>query len=933
MNSKHFRVVLVSVVLAGGLALAYAALFMVGQFASGALAAPIEPPDGYPKFNQSRMAVSPGLAPPGGATLIYTIEVINTGAYTGSNVTVENALPPHTTYNNDASASAPPAPVFANGTLTWNGTVGFDSTVVITFSVDVEPGYEGFIENQAAISHASLANPFLVSAEAVVTDDPFFEIVKTSSPAIPGPNKPLTYTISIINRGFTAVDLPVTVSDELPSDTSFLSAGGDGSYDPGSQTVTWLREVSLENGESSHFTFTVQVGDVLSGTVINNEHYQVENPLSGISSGEPYTATVLDPILFIYKDVYPFPPGSNHEMTYTLTVLNKGSQALDLEITDTIPEGVTYVRGGTKVGNRVVWNLPSLDTGEPAEVSFTVYIGDVAEVPVINSDYQVCSAGEVCQSGFPLTSIVKGPSFEASASLDPIAKKPGGGGGPVTPTLTITNAGPGNALDATARLYFQRISVSYNDLIVVPAAGTLSPAESCGDKCVMFRWSGDIGAGEALKFTTITGQSTIGGEEGTNITATVVVSDILGGFAYPPITATAVGTITHFANLVPYKTAPAVIGAGQVMTYSFTVFNSGLSTDTPPFPILTDNVPPDVTLVSISDGGAASEVGGQTVISWTLPSMSPGDRLFRSYAVQVDPDLISGTLIVNDDYFTTWSDIGAEITETLTLSNSGKPVTTVVREVGLVDSSKTVTPTWALPGPDNVLTYVVHIANSSHTPLSGVKVYDLLPWEASTYQRDAAASAGSVISDIVSIDWSGSIGPLSEELVTFTVRVDPQYEGPVTNTAVISHSSLSTPVVVQAVAYITDDPVLQIKKTAAPDPVPYGAELLYTIRVANLGQQATELVVEDGIPVDTTYVPYSASGNGQLVGDQVRWSFPVLQPGEVRELSFRVRVHASKEVVNDSYWVTCSEGVTSHGKPLVTRVLQRNQYLPMIFKE
>lgn len=930
MNASKSRLFLLPIVCMSGLALAVATLILVGKFSSAAYAAPIDPPAGYPKFIQSRLSVSPGLVPTGGATLVYTIEVINTGAYTASNVAVEDVLPADTTYNNDAASSVSPVPVYSDGKLTWNGDVGFDSTVVIQFSVNVAPAYEGIVTNQAAITHSSMDSPILVSAEALATDDPFFEITKVSAPTVPGPEKPLAYSLTITNRGQATTDLPVTVSDILPANTGFLSAGPGGSYNSDDATVTWQRQVSLATGESSQFTYTVLVDDVLSGTVIANEHYQVENPLSGVVSGEAYTVTVRDPSLFLYKETDPFPPGSNQEMTYTLTVLNKGSQATNLEIQDTIPAGVTYVRGGEKVGNTVSWTLPSLDTGETAEVSFTVFIGDVAEIPVLNSDYQVCSAEEVCQTGSPLASIVKGPTFEAAAFLDPIAKKPGGGGGPVTPTLTIANLGPGNALDASALLYFRRISMSMNDLTVVPNKGALSVGPVCGDKCVSYRWIGDIGAGEVVTITTIEGQSTIGGEEGTNVTATIVVSDLLGSFAYQPITATAVATVTHFANLIPQKSAPAVIGAGQVMTYSFSVFNSGLSTDTPPFPTLSDGIPSGLTLVNISDGGAAVDVEGQTVVSWTLPSLGPGDLLYRSYSVRVDPGLISGALIINDDYWASWFDIGDVVAETYTLSNTGKPVTTTVQEVGLIDSYKVVTPTWSLPGPANVLTYVVHIANSSPVPLTGVHVQDLLPWEASTYRRDAVVSAGEVVSDIVSLDWTGDVGPLSEELITFTVQVDPGYEGPVTNTAIITHPSLSAPVSVQAAAYVTDDPVLSITKAASPDPVNHGSELLYTIRIANLGQQATELVVVDSLPANTSFVPYSASGNGQLVGDQVIWSLPVLPSGEERVLSFRVNVGAYREVVNAGYRVSCSEGVTVYGEPVVTRVKAGNIFLPII---
>ena len=896
------------------------------------LAAPIEPPEGYPKFNQSHMTVTPDLVSTGGATLEYRIEIVNTGAYTGNYVILTDALPVSTTYKS-SEASVSPQPTFTDGVLFWNGTVGFDSTVVITLAVDVHPAFEGLVTNTAEISHTALTGPVLISADAMVTDDPFFEIEKTSVPAIPGSNKPLTYTISITNRGQPATNLPIDVTDELPADTTFRSAGQGGTYHLGTNSVTWERSVNLGTGESEQFVFSVQVGDVLSGTVLYNTNYQVENPLSEIAAGDIYSVTVLDPILFLYKETVPFPPGSNQNVVYKLTVLNKGSLATNLQIDDTIPAGVTYVSGGTRVGNTVRWTLPSLDTGESAEVSFTVYIGDVAEVPVLNNNYQVCSAEGVCQSGIPLTSIVKGPTFEAYAFLDPIAKKPGGGTGPVTPTLTIKNLGPGYALDATAMIYFDRISVSLTDMLVIPDVGSLSSGPECGDKCIAYRWMGNVDIGQVITITTIGGQSTIGGEEGTIYTATVVVSDTLGSFSYEPITATATGKVTHFANLIPEKDAPPVIGAGQNMTYTIHVFNSGLSTDVPPYPILTDTVPASTTLLSISDGGASTTISGTTIVSWTLPSMSPGNQLSRSYYVQVDDSLISGTLIINDDYRATWYDIGASITQTFVLSNTGEPVTTVVKEVGLIDSYKTVTPTLAMPGEDNPMTFVIHVVNNSPAPLVGVELHDLLPWQVSTYQRDAVVTAGSVISDIVSVDWTGDLDPFSEELITFTVQVDPWYQGAITNTAYLSHTSLMDDVAVQAVAYITEDPVLHITKTASPSPVNSGSELLYTLLVSNLGQQATELVVTDTLPANTTFVPYSASGNGQFSTNQARWEFPVLPAGEQQERSFRVQVSGFDDIVNSSYRVSSAEGASDVGEPVITKVVGfMRVFLPLVLR-
>ena len=311
--------------------------------------------------------------------------------------------------------------------------------------------------------------------------------------------------------------------------------------------------------------------------------------------------------------------------------------------------------------------------------------------------------------------------------------------------------------------------------------------------------------------------------------------------------------------------------------------------------------------------------------------MGSGDFLYRSFSVRVDNDLISGSLLINDDYRTFWyeTELGG------ILSMTGEAVTTTVIDVGLVDSYKLVEPSLSLPGPDNVLTYYVHIVNSSQLLLEDVKVHDTLPWQYSTYQRDAVASAGKIVSDIVSIDWTGDVAPLSEEVITFTVLVDPYYSGALTNTATITHPGLLEDVEVQVVAYVTDKPVLQITKSASPNPVRSEETLTYKIKVTNLGQQATALLVTDTLPANVEYIAGSSSGGGLLVGEQMQWQIPVLEAGESLELSFQVTVLGGKEVVNEAYGVICAEGVSATGLPVTTQVTGGGGdiYLPFIAKQ
>ncbi len=201
---------------------------------------PIMPPDGYPKLSASIKTASPSLVSTGGAKLTYTVEIRNTGAYTAADTTLTDVLPEQVTFN-EAESSVPPAPQFDGTTLSWNGEVGFDQTVVISFNVTISPSFSGEVINTALISNPMIDEPVSVVATSMVTDDPIFTIEKTSFPDLPGANKPITFTIIVANEGQPAVNLPITVTDQVPADTSPRSVGVDGTISPDESFVTWNR--------------------------------------------------------------------------------------------------------------------------------------------------------------------------------------------------------------------------------------------------------------------------------------------------------------------------------------------------------------------------------------------------------------------------------------------------------------------------------------------------------------------------------------------------------------------------------------------------------------------------------------------------------------------------------------------------------------------
>jgi len=101
-KQKAVKVISVFSSVLGALLLITIVIVAAHKSALNIYAAPIDPPEGYPKLTQSIKTVTPTLALTGGATLHYLIEIRNTGAYVAESVTLSDTIPAATLYNDDA---------------------------------------------------------------------------------------------------------------------------------------------------------------------------------------------------------------------------------------------------------------------------------------------------------------------------------------------------------------------------------------------------------------------------------------------------------------------------------------------------------------------------------------------------------------------------------------------------------------------------------------------------------------------------------------------------------------------------------------------------------------------------------------------------------------------------------------------------------------
>jgi uncharacterized repeat protein (TIGR01451 family) len=128
------------------------------------------------------------------------------------------------------------------------------------------------------------------------------------------------------------------------------------------------------------------------------------------------------------------------------------------------------------------------------------------------------------------------------------------------------------------------------------------------------------------------------------------------------------GDVVETSLLGLQKEAPATVEPGTLFTYTLTVQNdTGVALAQV---ILTDALPLDVEIDSLSDGGV--HLGGN-VVSWTIPSLAVGAVVTRTAAVTAPSEM---AVLLNDDYVV-WADNWPTPT-------AGPPVSTLVSEPGAI---------------------------------------------------------------------------------------------------------------------------------------------------------------------------------------------------------------------------------------------------------
>ncbi len=389
----------------------------------------------------------------GTSNLTYTITVTNLGPNDATNVIVSDLLPTNVTF-----VSASSGGTNGSGVVTWptmsNCAVGFTTNFTVTVTAPTGGSFTNAVSSSATTTdpdgsnnNGSASNAKVITSVTPVSD---LKVTKTGAASVVAGSN-LTYTITVTNLGPNNAT-NVLVTDTLPTNTTFVSASGGGSYSAG--VVTWP---ALTNVTTTNFTVTITAPG--SGSLTNSANCTSTtfDPDASNNDGSASNARVITTVTpsadVVTTKIGPTSATGNSNITYTITVTNHGpSAASNVVVVDTLPVGVTFVSassGGTTNNGMVTW--PTLTNfANAAFTNFTVVVTLPGSGSVTNAVSSTSDTGDPdasnnngsSASAKVITTVVAVLADVATSVSGPLSAAASTN---ITYTIVVTNMGPGTA--------------------------------------------------------------------------------------------------------------------------------------------------------------------------------------------------------------------------------------------------------------------------------------------------------------------------------------------------------------------------------------------------------------------------------------------------------------------------------------------------------
>ncbi|WP_404392947.1 DUF11 domain-containing protein [Humibacillus xanthopallidus] len=498
-----------------------------------------------------------------------------------------------------------------------------------------------------------------------------------------------------------------------------------------------------------------------------------ERDNSATSIGSFRLPSCLSADLRLTKTDAPDPVAAGQDVTYTLTATNDGpATAEDVTVTDTLPAGVTLISapGCILAAGVLTCNVGQLLAGQSVVVAVQVHVPadflGAATSGLLTNTASVAAADQTDPNPgnntvTATTTVLARADLAVTKVCKPDSSAPAGT--QAFCDIHVDNLGPSDAVDVTltdvltSATGFNVVgaSVSPGGVCVVPPQG--APVTTITVTC-------DLGTEPAGGRTTIrvTVTSTDTAEINDVATVTSPTPDPNSGNNQ------AIGKVVFSgsADLAVTKSGlPAVVVAGETLTYTIGVTNNGPSTAVAT--VLTDRLPAGLSFVSVS-----STVGSCTypqpvpgTLTCNLGSLASGASATITVVTRVAPDVAPGTILAN---------VAVVSSATSDPSNANNQVTVDNEVSALADVSvtKTDSPDPVLAG--NPLSYTIKASNAGPSTAQSVLVTDTLP--DGTSFVTGVDNNGQVVCTLVqtaTVECAvGTLQPGQTATIQLTVKVD-----------------------------------------------------------------------------------------------------------------------------------------------------------------
>ncbi len=834
-----------------------------------------------------------------GDQLTYTLSVANTGNANALNATLEDTLPPNTSF-----VSATGDFTLNADTVQWSvaslpaGGAGAVTLVVLVDS-PLDPGTS--ILNSATLD-ADNSPPTTSEVVTQIESTPLLKLEKVASSNPVAPGSMLTYQLTASNTG-NANSTTATLVDQLPDNTTFVAASAGGTFANGA--VTWDLG-SLLVGLPATVSLTVQVASPLdNGTIItNNALLSADNAPDVTTINEVVVNSAPELTIAKSADKDVLQPGE--VINYSIDIGNTGNAvARSTVVFDLLPDNTSFVsasRPATLDGREISWEIGDLTPGDKPQLRLVVQadspldnqtiIDNFAAVGAENAEPKVASHKSVIESN---------PVLSLSKTADRSTAQPGD---QVTFTLGYANTGNANAASA---------------VISDPIPAFLSFVSATGggtDQGGTVVWNlGELIAGDPQGQVTVTFQVADPPlENGTPIINTATLS-ALG--AVPASASSTINVQSAPLLSLDKTTDTPVIEPGQPLTFRLAYGNSG--NDNADGVVLEDTVPEFTTFLNASNGGTL--VGDK--VSWNLGTLAIGSPGEVTVTFLVDgPPITNGTQIANTATLNATNTTPVSDTQTVTVSSAPRLTVEKTVDQGVVE-------------PGQELTYTIELGNTGTDTALNPVLEDNVPPN-TTF---VSATGGGVLNGNT-VTWTApSLPPGVAGSVAMTVRVDSPLDSgtPIYNAATLSADN-ATSAADDAISFVSSSPLLGLVKDADSDLVLPGQEITYRLSYTNSGNaDASSVVLEEIVPQFTSFV--RASDGGTLQSGLVVWQVDDLLAGTAGDVSVTFLVDgppldSGTQIRNfatlsasEAPSVTAREDVTVISAPLLSVIKEADRLL------